>query len=49
MLTAIEVGRDRRVAVLSHGVTGTKGNFYGHPELIAEILAFADGSVEGRP
>ena len=29
MLTAIEVGRGRRVAVLSHGVTGTKEDFYG--------------------
>jgi pimeloyl-ACP methyl ester carboxylesterase len=128
-LTAIEVGRGRRVAVLSHGVTGTKEDFYGlasalaadgwrvfacdtrgagtstgapeadrelrgsipvfvaaarenepfttdaraiaavlavsptivdgnghgsgmlrdHPELIEEILAFADGSVSGRP
>ena len=38
MLTAIEVGRGRRVAVLSHGVTGTKEDFYG----LASALA-ADG------
>ena len=29
LLSAIEVGRGRRVAVLSHGVTGTKEDFYG--------------------
>src|SRR5215212_4797789 len=38
MLSAIEVGRGRRVAVLSHGVTGTKEDFYG----LAAALA-ADG------
>jgi pimeloyl-ACP methyl ester carboxylesterase len=38
MLRAIEVGRGRRVAVLSHGVTGTKEDFYG----LASALA-ADG------
>jgi alpha-beta hydrolase superfamily lysophospholipase len=38
MLSAIEVGRGRRVAVLSHGVTGTKEDFYG----LASALA-ADG------
>lgn len=29
MLSAIEVGRGERVAILSHGVTGTKEDFYG--------------------
>jgi pimeloyl-ACP methyl ester carboxylesterase len=38
MLTAIEVGRGRRVAITSHGVTGTKEDFYG----LASALA-ADG------
>ena len=38
MLSAIEVGQGRRVAVLSHGVTGTKEDFYG----LASALA-ADG------
>ena len=36
MLTAIEVGRGRRVAVLSHGVTGTMEDFY---ELASALAA----------
>jgi pimeloyl-ACP methyl ester carboxylesterase len=55
-LSAIEVGRGRRVAVLSHGVTGTKEDFYGLASAFADdgwrVIAYdarGGGTSTGTP
>jgi pimeloyl-ACP methyl ester carboxylesterase len=56
MLSAIDLGRGRRVAVLSHGVTGTKEDFYGLASAFADdgwrVIAYdarGAGTSTGTP